>query len=347
MISALRIVDAAGSGREIGRAHGEEMRDEIAEGIGRWLQRGDDYIDTFLAATGFVASIEAFTPGLMTEVQGIAEGSGQRFQTVLAYQMMDEEWAFRVSSARSPGASVEACSAFGVARDDGTAIVAQNMDLPSHYDGTQVLLRVRPDNGPAVMVLTPAGMTGTCGLNEHGVAICVNALFQLRHDHTGLPVGFVLRGALGRATFDDAAGWLRSVPHATAQNYLIGHPSEIRDFEASPRKISEVHADNGQIAHTNHVLANDDFDPNVRDDPRSTTHARLDKLRTELGPLGADVGVDDVIRTLSDRNVPVCVPRGSDWMTFGSVVMELASEPVMHVAPGPPGETPYVEVRFA
>jgi hypothetical protein len=282
----------------------------------------------------------------MHEVRGIAEGSAQRFHTVLAYQMMDEEWAFRVSSAKSPKASIEACSAFGVVRDDGTAIVAQNMDLPSHYDGTQVLLRVRPDDGPAVMVLTPAGMTGTCGLNEHGIAVCVNALFQLRHGHTGLPVGFVLREALAQRTFDDATDWLRSVPHATAQNYLIGHPGEVRDFEASPHEISEVAVDQGQIAHTNHVLVNDDLDPNVRDDSRSTTYARLDKLRSELGRRGPDVGVDDVKRALSDLTVPVCVPRGSDWMTFGSVVMEIAPEPVMHVAPGPPAENPYVEVRF-
>jgi hypothetical protein len=136
------------------------------------------------------------------------------------------------------------------------------------------------------------------------------------------------------------------VPHATAQNYLIGDPRTIGDFEASAGQVSEVAVEGAQVTHTNHALANDDIDPNVRDDPRSTTAERLDKIRAELGPLGADVAVDDVKRTLSDRSVPVCVPRGSDWMTFGSVVMELSSHPVMHVAPGPPGETPYVEVRF-
>ena len=342
----MRIVDAAGSRREIGRAHGEEMRDEIAEGIGRWQNRGDGYIDTFLAATHFVASIDVFTPQLMEEVRGIAEGSRQRFNTVLAYQMMDEEWAFRVTAGRSTRASIEACSAFGVVRDDGTAIVGQNMDLPSHYDGTQVVLRLRPDDAPGFMVLTPAGMLGTCGVNNDGVAVCVNALFQLRHDRTGLPVGFVLRGVLERPSAGDAASFVSTVPHATAQNYLIGDPTHIADFEASPAKVSSVPMDGSQLAHTNHVLVNDDLDRAAGDDPKSTTVARLDKLRSELAPLGATVSVDDVKRTLSDRSVPVCVPRGSDWMTFGSVVMELSAAPAMHVAPGPPGETPYSELRF-
>ena len=50
--------------------------------------------------------------------------------------------------------------------------------------------------------------------------------------------------------------------------------------------------------------------------------------------------------TLSDREVPVCVPRGSDWMTLGSLVMERSAEPVLHFAPGPPADTPYSEIRF-
>ena len=342
MSSELRIVDAAGSHREIGRAHGEEMRETIREGIGRWHNRGDDYIDTFLAATGFVSAIDSFAPQLMEEVRGIAEAARQRPRTVLAYQMMDEEWAFR-----SSGASIEACSAFGVKRQDGTSIVAQNMDLPSHYDGTQVLLRARPDDAPALMVLTPAGMIGTCGLNVEGVAVCVNALFQLRHDHHGLPVGFVLRWVLQQSTAGDAVEYLRSVPHATAQNYVIGDPDTVCDFEVSPGQASEVPVEGAQVVHTNHALVNDDLDPNVREDPRSTTVARLEMLRSTLGQMGSQVTVDDVKRTLSDRTVPVCVPRGADWMTFGSVVMELSAQPVMHVAPGPPADTPYVEVRFA
>jgi hypothetical protein len=33
-------------------------------------------------------------------------------------------------------------------------------------------------------------------------------------------------------------------------------------------------------------------------------------------------------------------------MTLGSVVMELGPEPVLHVALGPPADTPYSQVTF-
>jgi hypothetical protein len=33
-------------------------------------------------------------------------------------------------------------------------------------------------------------------------------------------------------------------------------------------------------------------------------------------------------------------------MTFGSLIMELSAEPELHIAPGPPADTPYSRVTF-
>ena len=351
MRTALRIVDASGSPREVGRAHGEDARELIARGLDAWFavvgrQTGmapAPYVEGFLRATDFVPAIRDFTPALLEEVRGIAEGSGQPFDTVFAYQMMDEEWAHRAALIRSRRAG-EACSAAGVLRADGTAVVGQNMDLPSHYDGTQVLLRTRPADGAAVMVFTPAGMIGTTGLNEHGVGVCVNALMELKHRSTGLPVAFVMRGALAQRTARDAASLLKAVPHATGQNYLVGDLGRVEDYECSPGEVAEVHATAGQVVHTNHALMSADVDPGVRRERGSTTVQRLESLRAQLGESGGQATADDLKRALAAA--PVCVPRGSDWMTLGSVVMDLRPEPALHVALGPPADTPYTEVRF-
>ena len=353
MITEPRTIDVAGSPREIGRAHGEEARGLIERGIDAWLavigrqtrMAGADYVASFLEHTDFMKAIEFFAPALLDEVRGIAEGSGRPFETVLAYQMMDEEWAYRASLMRTRR-TAEACSAAGVLRGDGTAVIGQNMDLPSHYDGTQVLLRERPSGGTAVMTFTPAGMIGTTGMNEHGVGVCVNALVELRHRTTGLPVAFVLRSALAQRTARDAASLLKTVPHATGQNYLVGDPHRVEDYECSPGQAVEVPAAGSQLFHTNHLLMSSDVDGDVAPDPDSTTRDRLETLRASLGPLGPDVTTDDLVRALSDRTAPVCVSRGGDWMTLGSVVMELGAEPVLHVALGPPADTPYTRLTF-
>jgi len=346
------VVDVAGTSREMGRAHGEGMRDRIARGLDAWLgvvggqtgMAGASYVDSFLSGTDFVKAIELFTPRLLEEVRGIAEGAGQRFETVLAYQMMDEEWAYRVALTRARRSSVEACTAVGVLHGDGTSVIGQNMDLPSHYDGTQVLLRLRPADGTALMAFTPAGMIGTTGINERSVGVCVNALFQLRHRSTGLPVAFVMRGALAQRSARDAASLLKTVPHATGQNYLVGDAGRVEDYECSPGGAIEVPASGAQVAHTNHVLMSPDVDPAIGPDPDSTTVERLASVRGALAELGAEAAAPDVMRALS--TAPVCVQRGADWMTLGSVVMELAAEPVLHVVLGPPAGTPYAEIRF-
>ncbi len=356
MNRGLRIVDVSGSPRELGRAHGEEMRTTIAEGLQRWLEviaaetglAADAYVASFLGSTDFLPAIKTHAPDCLDEVRGIAEGALQSFDVMLAYQLMDEEWWYRDGVARPHRASAHACSAAGIVRDGATSLVAQNMDLPSHYDGTQVLLRLRPTGGAETMVFTPSGILGTTGLNHDGVAVCCNALTHLRHRTSGLPVAFVLRGLLAKRTLADAVAVLQTVPHATGQNYLVGEPGAIRDFECSAGQVSELKVSGGVATHTNHPLVNEDVDPEEarRAEFGSTTRSRLAKLDRDLDVLGTKATVDDVARTLSDREVPVSVPRGSDWMTLGSVIMELSSEPVLHIAPGPPADTPYNEVRF-
>lgn len=350
----LRIVDAAGAPRRLGQAHGEEMRSTISEAMRRWsevIERQthlpiDVYLAGFAAETDFRPAIDHWAPQIVDEVAGLAEGAGQDYGRMLAYQLMDEEWAYRVGVTRSRAQAGESCTAFGVTRPDGTALLAQNMDLPSHYDGSQVLLRLRPDGGPAVMLFTPAGMIGTTGLNERGVGVCVNAIVQLRHSTRGLPVSCVLRSMLACETAGQAVRILTTAPHATGQNYVIAGPASVRDFEASPGQVRSVGASGAHVMHTNHPMANDDLDPRVAPNADSTTHARLARLREELSKMGTNVIAEAAERALSDRVAPICVSRGGDWLTLGSVVMELSDSPVLHVAPGPPDETPYVEARF-
>src|SRR5262249_40516830 len=130
------------------------------------------------------------------------------------------------------------------------------------------------------------------------------------------------------------------------QNYLVGDRERVEDYECSPGGAVEVLAAGAQVAHTNHALMSTDVDPEVRPERASTTVERLASVRSNLGPHGAEAGAADLMHALSDCEAPVCVARGRDWMPLGSFVMELGVQPVLHVALGPPADTPYGEVRF-
>jgi isopenicillin-N N-acyltransferase like protein len=351
---ALRRLELAGSARERGRTHGEELRGEIDDALERWraalardVGEPGAYLERFLAETDFPKAIGRWAPDLWEEVRGLGEGAGLAFEDCLAYQLMDEEWWYRtrVMAGR--------CSAIAVFDEKPrTALLAQNMDLPAHYDGSQVLLHVK-SSATAALVFSAAGLIALDGLNDHAVGVCCNSLPQLRTSPRGLPVAFVLREVLARPSLAEAEAFVRTVPHASGQNYLVGGPERVVSLECSADAIARYSPHPTRIVHTNHPLVNGDRtdDPTVRAGADAASFTETERrhgfLAANLDERPA-VSPTDVMELLSDRTTPVCKVPTADQasITLGSLVMELADEPVLHLAPGPPSETPYTAWRF-
>jgi hypothetical protein len=170
---AVRIVDLSGSPKERGEVHGRVLKDEIQRLVRAWkagLRQSqgvepDEFIKRFIAGTRFTAAIDKWTPGLLDEVRGIAAGSGIDFDTLYVFNLMDEVWA--------QGRQVVAhkCTAIGVdARDRQPTIVAQNLDLPVVFHGTQTVLRITAGSGLQTLVVTVPGLVGANGINSARVA---------------------------------------------------------------------------------------------------------------------------------------------------------------------------------
>jgi isopenicillin-N N-acyltransferase like protein len=345
------IVDVSGSGRERGRAHGEVLRDRIADALERWdADVGErvgiparDHVAGLLAATQFVPAIEAATPELLEEVRGIADGAAISFERILAYNLMDEEWWYAQTAGRR-----HACSLVAVgAGEGGAALLAQNMDLPAVMDGGQTLLRVSGPDGGRTIVLTAAGMIGLTGCNSDGLGVCVNTLSMLRHSDAGLPVAFVVRGLLERRSLAAAEAFLRTVPHASGQHYAVGGREEVAGFECSAAGVAASDGGESRFWHTNHPLASRDVDP-ADDEPGGTadSHARLARLAETAPEIESTADCEEL---LADTRAPLCVApeAGHDWLTFGSIAMELSSPPAVRIAPGPPDRTPWIDASAA
>ena len=346
----IKAVDCAGNPRTVGRAHGEALRPVVADGLERWLTylgethltSPDNYLGDFLASTDYLPAIERWTPTLLEEVRGIAEGADRPFHQILAYSLMDEEWAFaKARHAQAPGCTVACFRGSG----DTAPVLAQTMDIPSLHDGTQVVLRIRPPDGPEALVFAYAGMIALNGCNAAGVGVVVNALEVLPSSIRGLPVAFVLRGVLARTSLAGAVEFVRSVPHASGQHYALGGPDGLASLECSANGAVEDAAVNGRVLHTNHPLVCTDLacDPE-QSFARSRTRERHAYL-LERAP--ACAACDDVERLLADTSVPVSLAPGRGYMTFGAVSMKLTVPPRLRVAPGPPHGTPFVEVEFS
>jgi predicted choloylglycine hydrolase len=337
------VIDCRGSAREIGRAHGESARDLIALGLGRWreslaAQRGDvdQYIADFLGRTSFTNAIQAYAPHILDELRGIAEGAGQPFELILAYNLMDEEWSFRTDRLDdlAPGCTVVAVAG---------AAIGQTMDIPTIHDGTQIVLAVEPDHGPSQRLLSAAGMLGLTGANSAGVGVVVNNLNQLPSSASGLPVQVLTRRLLEHETADEAARWTGSVPHAVGQHYLIADPATVISLEGHGEGVVRVPVADRYV-HANHPLACAASRPDTdKIEFLSNTHVRYDRAETMIGSATDQAALE---RILSDREAPISRERAKGFMTFGGISIGLTVPPTVHVTAGPPHESEWINISW-
>jgi hypothetical protein len=328
----------------------------------------DRYLARFVEETAYLPAIERWTPALMAEVRGVGEAADVNFEDVYAYQLGDEEWLFRRDVLREKRGGLDHCTAMGVFDEGaGPPLLAQNMDIPNYYDGTQVLLHVKHhDSDLESFVFTPAGFIATTGLNNQGIGICCNTLGQLSSSREGLPVAFIVRNVLEQRSRQDATDFVRGINHAAGQNYAIGGPDGIVDLECSAGQVVQFTPQRTRVYHTNHPLVNDDYAPRgdapaslftpasaaestVATKVKSNTEIRFDCVADRLRDPDEPITVEVIQSILSTRDTPICVSRGSPHgsLSLGSLVMELSVPPILHLAPGPPAETDYKTWTFS
>jgi isopenicillin-N N-acyltransferase-like protein len=353
----LRIVDLEGTPYQMGKVHGRTLKTEIRELLKRWKEdlektyrvTSDVFIKNLLKKTDFQPAIERWTPGLLDEVRGIADGAGVDFDTMYVYQLIDEIWAMDADLGLSK------CTSIAAGKRNGNPVyVAQTLDIPTFYHGFQTVLRIRDKREDLeTLVFTIPGVVAANGLNSRSVAVCVNAVTQLAYSPKGLPVAFVVRGILRQRSYGQAVKFLQDIQPAAPQNYVIGGPADAASFERSAGKMSGFLPFEGAefTYHTNHPLLNDDFNPRF---PESLKRREmtLEKYRT-LCPRFNFLG-----RVLKDNSAVIDLAglmalfqnRASginNAETYGCTIMVLGENPELHISPGRPDEEPFQVLAFS
>ena len=325
----------SGPPRDRGRQHGEELRGLIAGAVDAWFEDLASRTEprafvAEVAASGLLAAAEAHAPDLVAEVAGIAEGAGQEFETMFAWQLIDECWWYlddleAEGAARRSGR--ERCSALAV-NHAGQGFVAQTQDLYRHCDGTQVMLRYRDPSGLEVLVPSLAGLLALNGVNSAGVAVCITTLSQLAHGPGGVASGLLVPMLLRCTSIDEALAVLRKVPIASGNSFVIGTRHRSVAVEVSSEAMRVV-ADGERALHTNHTLALEAVHTFRRFEHSVQRLAQLDQ---QVRPA---LTLDDLASVYSSG--AVCQSRATDsaLMSVGTMIFELDDEPACHYAPGP------------
>jgi isopenicillin-N N-acyltransferase-like protein len=353
----LRVVTLEGTPYQMGLAHGTALKAEITELVKRWKEDlaksykkpADEFIRKFLAYTDFKPAIDRWTPGLLDEVRGLADGAGIDFDTMYAFQLIDESWVMN----RDIG--LDKCTSIAAGKRAGfPAFVSQTQDIPGFYHGFQTVLRIRDKKeNLETLVFTIPGVIALNGMNSRSVGVCVNAVTQLACSPKGLPVAFVIRGLLRQRTFGEAVKFLGDIPPAAPQNYMIGGLTEAACFERSAGRMSRFVPFEGAefTYHTNHPIVNEDFAPRFAETlkRRGTTLAQYGKFCSRLAYLGRTLTDNSAVLDL-DRLKALYSHRDSginNAGTYGCTIMILGEKPALHISPGRPDAEPFQIISFS
>lgn len=335
MSNRFREVEVRGTSLEMGRQIGEAAREEVRGFADIALERVNKTVvisreNALAVAHKSAAYVERYAPHMLDELRGIAQSSGVTFDDLMLLQVRNQ-----LQPTDDAG-----CTSFA----GGDHIVAQNWDNDPALTPFTIVLTRRPEDKPALMNITQAGLIAYIGLNSAGIGVCLNTL-PAPSRPLGVPHYFTVRAMYESTSLEAATAAVRSAHRAIPANIMLATPQGAADMEVT---LDDVHVlrDEELITHTNHCLhpdlvsINTDFPELIESSPR---------LRRISHLLGSErLTVEQAKAALRDHdNHPhsICRHANEDpatgfWVSVFSVVIEAATGR-MHASRGNPCENDY------
>ena len=378
-------LETEGSSYERGKIHGEALKKHIPRMMFEKITRHfgftsyDLFAKDILDTTNYLSTAKKWTPDLIDEIQGIADGAKFDFNSIFVRQLIEEMgWYFILRASKEnfkklkdefKKTTSQQCSALGVFdQTQGYPIIAQNADNSVGWVGLETLIHAKdPRSSMEWYHIGYPGLIGIYGMNNYSVGVCLNAMSAiLKKNLNGLGALFISRLILNQKSLNDVVNIIQKLPHASGVNYLIGDGTSVVDYECSPHQVKQFlpYQASTRVYHTNHPIENTDFDdeyltllnninfygeygPKKR---RLDTETRLDSLKHNLQENSRSITVEMIKKILSSHDVkehPICrhdLPSGA--YTNMGLIMELSKSPKLHISFGPPCKTDFSQYEF-
>ncbi|MCB0345966.1 MAG: hypothetical protein KDD66_12675 [Bdellovibrionales bacterium] len=327
----------SGSSREIGYGHGSLFADKVRRcwEVYKVILGGDETLIR-RRANAFEESITAFEPRYSEEIYGIAEGSGLESWKIFALNARTE--IFR-EVAREKLA--DECTSLYFRP---SAVLGQNWDFEEKCESLMLLLELRPDDRPAVLMMAEPGIIGKIGFNSCGVGVCLNIL-SCPSSLSGVPVHVMLRRVVDSESFEEALEAVDSDVIQSASNMLIADDNgNVVSLELAGEERARYAPPSDIVFHTNHYLQLP-IRENITDSSKARCQ-RMEELVLQNSKFDAEA-MKAILLDKQNAGLPICreyVPDPDPGFTASgtncSIIMELRNR-VMHITPGNPLRHPF------
>ncbi|MSS71586.1 MAG: hypothetical protein EXS64_08860 [Candidatus Latescibacteria bacterium] len=336
MEDAFPFVRVKGSRYAMGRQHGEIAGERVRRFIDLLLNGAKVSLEEGgRRAMRFLPLFERFSPGLVEEVRGLADGAKVSFEEALLLQVRGE----------IAGVTPEGCTAFALSREvtrTGQVIAGQNSDMGREIEAVGIVLCVEPEDGPKALMYTFAGHLGYHGINSRGVGHFANALYGPAW-RFALPHYPLKRRFLELSTADACVQTLMTTPVCSAGNYVLcDGEGRIRDVEVTPTGCDVVEAEDGFIVHANHFVS-----PKLKAQEKgglADSCPRHDRLKALVAEARGRIDAETMMRFLSDHAghpTSICRHGGPGEMKTAASLVAEPERGVLHVCKGNPCEGTY------
>ncbi|MDP2872072.1 MAG: C45 family peptidase [Bacillota bacterium] len=353
-LGTLTYIRAQGSDEDIGYAVGHGAARQIGKAAAMFFRARPalGLRELTLRTRPFADALEEHMARSAAELRGIARGAGVPYLALVAMNSGQEMAAGRVRAAGAGGSgagSGAGCSCVVIPpahTHDGHVLLAHNEDSGAGYEDTCYVVHGHPDQGPAYLAFTYAGLLLHQGLNSSGIAQVGNALYFRDIRPRGTPKLPAYREALN-ATHLEQAIRAATAPHrANGQNHLLADRSGmIVDVEVSATSYALLPGVGRPLVHTNHAR-----DPEMRKlESGDLLNSRLRQARLEelVRAGGREHTAETLLSIMRDHaNYPKSVCKHIDPVanpavrTVASVVIDLTAGR-LDVAAGYPCEAKY------
>lgn len=268
---------------------------------------------------GFRKRVAALTPmherafpHLLEEIKGVADGSGQEYGKLLAWNFLES--------------GLLGCTDI-LSLDGG--FLAHNEDGPALFEGLLTLVRAEFPNGESFVSLQYPGMLmgNTVSMNSAGLVSAVNTLLPRRLARVGYSSNFLARALLEAQNLDEAQEILaRHRSRIDAYHWFVYSRPEKQalSVESLWDRDSVVRLEAGVHFHTNHYFHEDSRDEPQEEYPSS--QARLERLPRFFRDVPSPTK-ERAQLALSDHKGkwPICRHGNGDSLTLANAIVDLKS----------------------
>ena len=251
----LKIVEVSGSHYEMGFQYGaacpeiRKMLDNVRQLFGgpeRTRAIIQEYVPMYLPA------VEKYAPEIVGEMKGIAAGANVELEDIQLLNIM-----YEIATPYIMGG----CTAFaaaGEATANGEVIAGQNFDAVDRGEGSIIILKMKPAQGPRILSVAPAGSLGLFGFNSVGISMNLN-LLKNKGSLTptgGVPTHIILRKILMCENIGEVITTIGSAEGRAAKNYLVtNEQGDIINVETTMNDLDIQYPERGMLTHANHFKA--------------------------------------------------------------------------------------------